>query len=154
MTFVSFWFLGIIYCPVPPAGEYPRSRASNSDMNSPSLVLPKKRDPGFQYLPGRVFTQTSLAVEVSGAVFVSRTLGAGGLLPTYFLYASIQSEAVSRWAVFRSNWPAHTSLWSFGAIDYSVGCYSSRIRRRSAAFIFNRPTVARPIAVLRSPHRG
>jgi hypothetical protein len=25
---------------VPPAGEYPRSSASNSDMNSPSLVLP------------------------------------------------------------------------------------------------------------------
>ena len=38
ITFVSFWFLGIVYCPVPPAGEYPRSRASNSDMNSPSMV--------------------------------------------------------------------------------------------------------------------
>jgi hypothetical protein len=63
--------------------------------------------------PERVFTQTSLPVEVAGAVFVSRTLGAGGLLPTYFLYASIQFDAISRWAVLRSNWPAHTSLWSF-----------------------------------------
>ena len=35
ITFVSFWFLRIIYWPVPPAGEYPRSSASNSDMNSP-----------------------------------------------------------------------------------------------------------------------
>ena len=39
MTFVSCWFLGIIYWPVPPAGEYPRFQASNSDMNSPSLVF-------------------------------------------------------------------------------------------------------------------
>jgi hypothetical protein len=51
------------------------------------------------------------SAAVAGAV--SRTLGAGGLLPTYFSYAAIQSEAISRWAVLRSNWPAHTSLWSF-----------------------------------------
>jgi hypothetical protein len=24
ITFVSFWFLAILYCPVPPAGEYPQ----------------------------------------------------------------------------------------------------------------------------------
>jgi hypothetical protein len=30
ITFVSFWFLRIIYWPVPPAGEYPRSSASRS----------------------------------------------------------------------------------------------------------------------------
>ena len=52
-----------------------------------------------------MFTQTSLAV-VAGAVFVSWTIEAGGLVRTYFLYASIQSEAISRYAVFRSNWPA------------------------------------------------
>jgi hypothetical protein len=84
ITFVSFWFLGMIYRHVPPAGEYPRSSASNSDMNSPSLVLPKYREPGFQYLPGRVFTHTSLAVDVASAGFVSRTLGVGGLLAMYF----------------------------------------------------------------------
>src|SRR5262249_24696330 len=44
--------------------------------------------------------------------FVSSTTGIGGVLRTYFLYASIQSEAISRWAVLRY-WPAHTSLWSF-----------------------------------------
>jgi hypothetical protein len=32
--------LGIIHCPVPPTGEYPRSRASSFDMNSRSLVFP------------------------------------------------------------------------------------------------------------------
>ena len=42
------------------------------------------RESGLQYLPERVFTQTSLAVEVAGAGFVSRTLGLGGLLATYF----------------------------------------------------------------------
>src|SRR6516225_9287453 len=46
-------------------------------------------------------------------VSVSWAIEAGGLVRTYFLYASIQSDAISRWAVFRSNWPAHTSLWSF-----------------------------------------
>src|SRR5262249_3000345 len=45
-----------------------------------------QRDPGFQYLPDRVFTQTSLAV-VAGAVFVSWTIGAGGHVQTYFLSA-------------------------------------------------------------------
>src|SRR5262249_5537513 len=84
ITFVSFWFLRIVYWPVPPAGEYPRSSASNSDMNSPSLVLPQNRDPSFQYLPERVFTHTSVAVDVAGVGFVSWTLGAGGLLPMYF----------------------------------------------------------------------
>src|SRR5215471_412063 len=36
-----------------------------------------------------------------------------GVEPADFLYASIQSEAISRWAVLRCSWPAHTSLWSF-----------------------------------------
>ena len=44
---------------------------------------------------------------------VSWTIGAGGLVRTFFLYASIQVEAIPRWAVLRSNRPAHTSLWSF-----------------------------------------
>ena len=54
-------------------------------MNSPCLVFPYHREPGFQYLPERVFTQTSLAVEVAGAVFVSRTIGAGGTFTDVFL---------------------------------------------------------------------
>jgi hypothetical protein len=41
--------------------------------------------PVFQYLPERVFTHTSLAVDHAGAGFVSRTLGAGGLLDDVFL---------------------------------------------------------------------
>jgi hypothetical protein len=32
-----------------------------------------------------------------------------GVEPADFLNASIQSEAISRWAVLRSNWPAHTA---------------------------------------------
>src|SRR5262249_27847955 len=94
------------------AGEDPRSSASNSDLNSPSFVLPKYCEPDFQYLPERVFTQTSLAV-VAGAVFVLWTIGAAGLVRKYFLYASIQSEAISRWAVLRSNW--HRRLRACGA---------------------------------------
>jgi len=35
-------------------------------------------------LPERLFTRTSLAVEVADAGFVSLTLGVGGLLATYF----------------------------------------------------------------------
>jgi hypothetical protein len=45
-------------------------------MNWPCLVFPQNREPGRQYLPERVFTQTSLAV-VAGAVFVSWTIGVG-----------------------------------------------------------------------------
>jgi len=49
-------------------------------MNSPSPVFPWNCEPGLQYLPERVFTQTSLAA-VAGAV-LSR---AGGLARTYYL---------------------------------------------------------------------
>ena len=38
----------------------------------------------FHNLPELAFTHTSVAVEVAGAGFVSRTLAAGGLLATYF----------------------------------------------------------------------
>ena len=40
--------------------------------------------PVFQYLPKRVFTHTSLAVEVADVGFVSRTIGVGGPLAMYF----------------------------------------------------------------------
>ena len=40
-------------------------------------------------------------------------LTAEGVEPADFLYASIQSEAISLWAVLRSYCPVHTSLWSF-----------------------------------------
>ena len=36
-----------------------------------------------------------------GSNLVSWNIGAGGLVRTYFLYASIQLGAISRWAVFQ-----------------------------------------------------
>jgi hypothetical protein len=85
MTFVSFWFLGIACWPVPSAGEYLRLSAFNSDMNSPSLVLPLCHEPGLQYLPERVFTRTSLGGAFAGKLPVPLSLDAGCLSLTYFL---------------------------------------------------------------------
>jgi hypothetical protein len=53
-------------------------------MNSPSLVLPKYRDPGFQYLPERVFTHTSLGGASAGGLLVLLPLDAEGLSLMYF----------------------------------------------------------------------
>src|SRR5262249_13169968 len=69
---------------------------------------------GFPYLPERVFTQTSFAVVVVvGAVFVSWTIGLGvGVYERISCTLRSSLEAIPRWTVLRSNWPAHTSLWS------------------------------------------
>jgi hypothetical protein len=59
-----------------------------SQLTDGGMPLLMTRRTSFQYLPERVFTQTSLAA-VAGAVSVSRTIEAGGVARTYFLYASI-----------------------------------------------------------------
>jgi hypothetical protein len=42
----------------------------------------------------------------------SRIYSVGSYCSTYFLYAAIQSVAMSCCAVLRSSWPAHTSSYS------------------------------------------
>jgi len=80
-------------------------------------------------------------------VFVSRSLAAGGLLPTYFLYASIQSEAI---------YLALGGLQIQLAVAHElVEFRSDRLRGRMLQLakpapirsIHLRPTVARPIVV-------
>src|SRR5215510_13724975 len=44
-----------------------------------------------------------------------------GVDPADFLYASIQSEAIPRWAVLRSNGPAHTACGASSQADLSHG---------------------------------
>jgi hypothetical protein len=69
------------HSPVPFAGRYPFWIASFSDRYSPCLVFPEYRDPGFQYFPLFVLTQTSsvFAAESEGLGEATREMGGFGL---------------------------------------------------------------------------